>query len=52
MNKLTDYIKIYPWLDKKLCNKIRKEIDKATWAQHVFYNADGKYVSNLPNVVL
>jgi predicted 2-oxoglutarate/Fe(II)-dependent dioxygenase YbiX len=45
MDKLTDYIKIYPWLDKELCNQIRKEIDEATWKQHVFYNADGKYVS-------
>jgi predicted 2-oxoglutarate/Fe(II)-dependent dioxygenase YbiX len=45
MDKLTDYIKVYSWLDKELCDQIRKEIDKATWKQHVFYNADGKYVT-------
>jgi len=45
MNKLTDYIKVYHWLDKELCDQIRKEIDEATWKQHVFYNADGKYVT-------
>ena len=45
MDKLTDYIKVYPWLDKELCNQIRKEIDEATWQQHVFYNADGNYVT-------
>ena len=45
MDKLTDYIKVYHWLDKELCDQIRKEIDEATWKQHVFYNADGKYVT-------
>ena len=45
MDKLTDYIKVYPWLDKELCDQVRKEIDEATWKQHVFYNADGKYVT-------
>jgi predicted 2-oxoglutarate/Fe(II)-dependent dioxygenase YbiX len=44
-DKLTDYIKVYPWLDKELCDQVRKEIDEATWKQHVFYNADGKYVT-------
>jgi predicted 2-oxoglutarate/Fe(II)-dependent dioxygenase YbiX len=45
MDKLTDYIKVYSWLDKELCDQIRKEIDEATWKQHVFYNAEGKYVT-------
>ena len=45
MDKLTDYIKVYPWLDKELCDQIRKEIEEATWEQHVFYNSDGKYVT-------
>jgi predicted 2-oxoglutarate/Fe(II)-dependent dioxygenase YbiX len=44
MDKLTDYIKVYTWLDKELCDQIRKELDEATWQQHIFY-ADGKYVN-------
>ena len=44
MDKLTDYIKVYPWLDKELCDQVRKEIDEATWQQHTFYNPqDGRY---------
>ena len=30
MDKLTDYIKVYPWLDKELCDQVRKEIEEAT----------------------
>ena len=45
MNNLIDYIKVYPWLDKELCDQIRKEIDKVTWDQHVFYNSGGEHVA-------
>ena len=46
MDNLTDYIKVYPWLDKELCDQTRKEIEEATWKQHEFYNAaNGKYVN-------
>ena len=38
MNKLKDYIKIYNVLDKTLCKKIRKEIDKIKWKPHLFYS--------------
>jgi predicted 2-oxoglutarate/Fe(II)-dependent dioxygenase YbiX len=38
MNNLTDYIKVYPWLDKELCDQIRKEIEKVKWGQHTFYD--------------
>ena len=38
MNKLKDYIKIYNVLDKTLCKKIRKEIDKIKWQPHLFYS--------------
>ena len=40
MDKLTDYIKVYPWLDKELCDQIRKEIEKVKWDQHTFYNPE------------
>jgi hypothetical protein len=39
MNNLKNYIKVYPWLDKKLCNQIRNELKKVTWQKHYFYNA-------------
>ena len=42
MNKLEDYIKVYPWLDKKICNQIRKEIKEAAWEKHEFYNVTSK----------
>ena len=46
---LEDYIKIYPTLDKEFCEKIRSELEEVSWKQHVFYNADGQYVTQSGN---
>ena len=46
---LEDYIKIYPTLDKKFCDKIRSELEEVSWKQHVFYNANGEYVTQSGN---
>lgn len=46
---LEDYVKIYPALDEEFCNKIQEELKEATWQQHVFYNADGQYVTQSGN---
>jgi predicted 2-oxoglutarate/Fe(II)-dependent dioxygenase YbiX len=44
MHNLEDYIKIYPALDKKFCEKIRSELEEVSWNQHNFYDpATGKY---------
>jgi len=37
-DKLKDYIKVYNVLDKSLCKKIRKEIEKINWETHLFYS--------------
>ena len=49
MNNLEDYIKIYPKLDKPFCEQIRSELEEANWKQHVFYNANGEYVTQSGN---
>lgn len=37
---LRDYVKIYDnFLDKKVCTDVVKELDKAEWVQHTFYQA-------------
>jgi len=43
MKSLNDYVKVYSFLDKKFCNKIRLEINKVkNWEQHKFnYPAAG-----------
>lgn len=46
---LEDYVKIYRWLEPEFCEKIREELKSATWKQHVFYNADGEYVTQSGN---
>ena len=49
MHNLEDYIKIYRWLDIDLCERIRKELEEVSWKQHVFYNANGEYVTQSGN---
>ena len=39
----------YPTLDKEFCDKIRSELEAVSWKQHVFYNANGEYVTQSGN---
>jgi predicted 2-oxoglutarate/Fe(II)-dependent dioxygenase YbiX len=45
MKNLENFVKVYNFLDKKFCNKIRLELNKtANWEKHKFYNsATGVY---------
>jgi hypothetical protein len=39
INELHDYVKVYNFIDKKFCDKIRLEINKfKNWQQHTFYH--------------
>ena len=42
MDKIKDYVKVYNVLDKSLCKKIRKELEKIHWDLHVFYSYKNK----------
>jgi len=39
MKLVEDYVKIYPAINKKMCNTILKEITDINWQQHKFYNS-------------
>lgn len=42
-NQIEDYIKVYNYLDKDFCNKLRHELETINdWQQHKFYMPDTK----------
>ena len=51
MKSLNDYVKVYSFLNKEFCNKIRLEIDKVkNWEQHKFnYPSTGVTMAKDPS---
>ena len=47
VNKLTDYIKVYPMLSKSICNKAIKELDDTEFEKGQYHNPKGDWTFSI-----